>query len=392
MARFAIVAYSLVNALGSSTREVMRAAFAGEARFTAAPADLGVPFAARVGAMTDLPAPPPAFDGYDTRLVRIAAMAAREVEDAVRGACARFSPERVGLVLGTCTGGLDATERAYPALAAGLPATGYAMERHHPLHLAQTRLAVHFGLRGPSHTVSTACSSSAKAFATAHRWLRAGIVDAVVVGGADTLCRTTLFGFQALGALAAGETQPFTTARDGLTLGEGAAFVVVQRSDGPLALCGVGESADGYHLSAPDPEGRGALRAMNGALESAARDQGAPFDMGRIGQVSAHGTGTPHNDSSEGAAIAALFGPHKLVTATKSLTGHLLGAAGVSSVVFAAESLQRGLIPPTRVSESALDPSIAVRVATQATSITGDAVLVNAFGFGGNNSSVLLSR
>ena len=393
MARFAITAYSLVNALGASTREVMRAAFAGEATFTTPAPELGVTFPARVGAMRDLPAPPAAFTAYDTRLARIAALGARGVEDAVRAACTRFSPERVGLVFGTCTGGLESTERAYPALVAGIPTPGYVMEQHHPVDVVRVRLAAHFGLRGPSHTVSTACSSSAKAFAAAHRWLRANWVDAVVVCGADTLCRTTLFGFHALGALSPGETRPFTAGRDGITLGEGAGFVLVERGDGPLALLGVGESSDAYHLSAPDPGGRGALRAMQGALANAERDLGSPFDAARVSHVSAHGTGTPHNDASEGAAIASLFGDRKLITATKSLTGHLLGAAGVTSVALAAESLLTGRIPPTRVPEASLDAAIAVHVSQQAESIAhaGNAALVNAFGFGGNNTSVLIS-
>ena len=300
----------------------------------------------------------------------------------------------MGLLFGTCTGGLESTERAWSQLHAA-EAPGYAFERHHPVDNVRARLALHLGLRGPSYTVSTACSSSAKAFATAHRWLRAGVVDAVVVCGADTLCRTTLFGFHALGALSRGETQPFTATRDGITLGEGAGVVLVQRGDGPLglALLGVGESSDAYHLSAPDPAGRGALRAMQGAVASAEQDSGAPFDLTRVSHVSAHGTGTPHNDASEGASIAAFFGPGKLVTATKSLTGHLLGAAGVTSIALAAESLLTGRVPPTRVPEAALDASIAVRTCVNEARIDArsDCALVNAFGFGGNNTSVLLS-
>lgn len=385
MAGYAIVSYSLVNALGNTTRDVMRAAFAGESRFTAPASELGVPFPTVVGAVTELPPPPPAFDGYDTRIARIAAMGAREVEAAVRSACERFSPERVGLVFGTCTGGLAATEEAYPRLVAGKSAPDYVMERHHPIDIVRCRLAMHFGLRGPSYTVSTACSSSAKAFATANRWLRANVVDAVVVCGADTLCRTTLFGFHALGALAAERTQPFTKARSGISLGEGAGFVIVERGDGPLAFLGVGESSDAYHLSAPDPDGKGALRAMQGAMASlsiAARD---------ISHVSAHGTGTLHNDASEGAAIATLFGAGKLITATKSLTGHLLGAAGVTSLAIAAESLVRKRLPATYTGGASLDDGIAVRLATENEPLVGHAALVNAFGFGGNNGSVLIS-
>jgi 3-oxoacyl-[acyl-carrier-protein] synthase I len=234
--------------------------------------------------------------------------------------------------------------------------------------------------------VSTACSSSAKVFATAARMIGAGVIDAAVVGGVDSLCLTTLYGFHSLELLSRDPCRPYDRARDGLSLGEAAAFALLEPREADVALLGVGESSDAHHMSAPHPEGLGARLAMQAALEAA---QLAPQD---IGYVNLHGTATPSNDAAEDLAVTGLLGGEIPCSSTKGATGHTLGAAGAVEAAICALALRHGFIPGGAGTRE-LDPALHARYELGK---TGDArlrhVLSNSFGFGGTNCSLVLGR
>lgn len=266
--------------------------------------------------MDDLPVP---LRGRNGALLRsaweqIAAPAAAAME--------RYGPARVAVVVGTSTSGIGEAERALPAHVMGVGWGGFdygQQEMAAPAHLLRTLAQV----RGPAWTLSTACSSSAKALASGARLLRAGLVDAVIAGGGDSLCRFTVAGFSALESVAVGRCNPFSRNRCGINIGEGAALFLMTREPGPVRLSGWGESADAYHLSAPAPDGVGAMGAMRQAL---VRAQLAPHE---VDYVNLHGTATAHNDAMESRAMAGVFGAGAVAaSSTKPLTGHALGAAG----------------------------------------------------------------
>src|SRR5690606_37348901 len=245
------------------------------------------------------------------------------------------------------------------------------------------------GLRGPCATVSTACSSSAKVFAQAARLVQAGLADAALVGGVDTLCGSVLFGFNSLGLVSANPCRPFDRDRDGLSLGEAGGFAVLERAhEGHhgLRLCGYGESSDAHHMSAPHPEGLGARLAMRDAL---ARAGVAAAD---IGYLNLHGTSTPANDAVEAAAVAAMFPDSLHASSTKGWTGHTLGAAGIVESVFALLALEHGLLPGILHSENP-DPACGPQIRfANAEDATIRHAMNNSFGFGGNNASLVFGR
>jgi len=232
--------------------------------------------------------------------------------------------------------------------------------------------------------VSTACSSSAKAFASAQRMIHADLVDAVIVGGVDSLCDTTLRGFAGLELTSTRACRPFASDRDGISIGEGAAFALVERRGTAVAnLVAVGESCDAYHPSAPHPEGEGARVAIEAALRSAG------ISAAQVGVVNAHATGTKLNDASEAKALSAVFGSAPWVVATKGYTGHMLGAAGATEVLFCIVALERGWIPAS-LGADPLEPGLGIRVATERTAIETDYALSTSFAFGGSNAAVLV--
>lgn len=384
MSHLAVTAYSLANALGEDTSTVLDRVFGGVSHFTA-PSAFDLPFTTWVGQMLDLRAAPELGPRYDSRLVRIAMLAARQIEATTRAAVARYGAPRVAFVLGSSTGGMAETERAYPRLRQGEPAPGYDHDHQHPLAASADAIAAWLGIAGARLVVSTACSSSGKALGTARRLIRVGAADAVLVGGVDSLCRLTLFGFHSLGVLSATPTRPFSVDRDGISLGEGAAFALLDaHAPSKVHFAGIGESSDAHHLSSPDPAGLGVREAMERALA----DAGLHPDQ--IGHVNAHGTGTLQNDAVEGRAILEAFGRPVPVTSTKSTTGHLLGAGGLTEAVVAMASLERGLIPPTPGS-TAVDPQLGLDLVRECRPHEGRAVLSNSFGFGGSNVSVVIS-
>jgi 3-oxoacyl-[acyl-carrier-protein] synthase-1 len=243
--------------------------------------------------------------------------------------------------------------------------------------------------KGPATVVSTACSSSAKVFATAQRMIQLGLIDAAVVGGVDSLCLTTLYGFSSLQLVSPNPCKPFDAERDGISAGEGAAFALLERATGPHAdailLTGVGESSDAYHMSSPHPEGLGARSAMAAALATAGLQ---PQD---IDYINLHGTATPSNDSAEDAAVSALFGSATPCSSTKGYTGHTLGAAGGVEAVICALALREGLVPGG-VGTETLDPQLRCNYQFDTQRRPLLHVLSNSFGFGGSNCSLVFSR
>ena len=381
---YPITVFAMCNSIGSNRNEVRRSLFEGRSGLGPSPIDL--PFETAVGAvLVGLPKLPPALECWTTRTTQIAALLLEELAPELESLRERWRPDRIAVLLGTSTGGADATEKAYRHyLSSGSLPEDYDLFRQHTfgaiLHVVR-ELA---GATGPSWMVSTACTSSAKPLATARRLISAGIIDAAIVGGIDTLCSMTLHGFRSLDALSKVACRPFAADRDGLNIGEGGAFLLVEQSGDPIALLeGVGESSDAYHISAPDPEGLGARLAMQRALEEAGCSPAS------VDHVNAHGTGTRLNDVSESAAIEAIFGREVPVVSTKGYTGHMLGAAGATEAAMAIMAVVEGWIPAS-LRASPVDEKILVNVNQER--IDGDVkrVVSNSFAFGGNNISVVI--
>lgn len=320
----------------------------------------------------------------------LAAAALAQIRPAVDAAIARFGPARVAVILGTSTSGVDEGERAARALIeTGDFPSDYDYAQQEMGSVARF-VARELGVCGPAHVISTACSSGAKALASAARMLRGGLVDAVVAGGVDALCSFTVAGFSALESVSGTRCNPLSANRDGINIGEGAALFLLSREVGPLRLAGWGESSDAYHMSAPDPAGVGAMTAMRAALERAGL---APRD---IDYVNLHGTATRHNDAMESLAVAEVLGAAVPCSSTKPLTGHTLAAAGAIEAAIAWMTLvdnPAGRLPP-HWWDGVSDPEIApIRLVAPGETLGRPArhVLSNSFAFGGSNASLLFA-
>ncbi len=319
----------------------------------------------------------------------IALLALEAIRPAVEAAINRFGPSRVAVVVGTSTSGLAEGEAARTLHErSGTWPAGFSYAQQELGNLADF-LAAELGLTGIAHVISTACSSGAKALASGARLLKAGMADAVVAGGCDALGAFTVAGFSALESVSATRCNPMSLNRRGINLGEGAALFLMTREEAPVRLAGWGESSDAHHMSAPDPAGRGAMRAMQAALQRA----GVP--AGAVDYLNLHGTATPHNDIMESIAVAEVLGTGVPVSSTKPLTGHTLAAAGAVEAAFSWLTLvdnPQGRLPPHWWDGEA-DPALApLRLVAPGESL-GRAprhVLSNSFAFGGSNASVLL--
>lgn len=329
---------------------------------------------------------------YDCRNNRLAQLGLEQdgFVQAVEAAVRRYGAARIGVFMGTSTSGILQTELAYRRLD---PQTGALPP---DFHYAETQNTYSLGgfvmsylkLSGPSFVVSSACSSSAKVFANARRMMEAGVCDAAIVGGVDSLCLSTLYGFNSLGLVSSQPCRPYDAERDGISIGEGAGFVLLERADAAetdMLLLGVGESSDAYHMSTPHPEGLGARLAMQRALDSAG------LQAEEIGYINLHGTATKSNDASEGKAVADLFGKNVPCSSTKGWTGHLLGAAGITEAVIAMQAIEQGFIPGS-MNTRTLDPAIAIDYRIENGQSDMRYALSNSFGFGGSNCSLVLGR
>ena len=383
--RHVITAMGLTSALGDCCDETLRALVRGEPVVCAPPFRL--PFTTVTGLVSGLLEPVPApYEVFDTRLARIALRALPQVTSAVARARARHGSDRIGIVVGTSTGGLDATEPAYRHYrTAGSHHHNFSLRRAHAFDAIGLLLRSLLGLEGPTYAVSTACTSSAKALASARRLLRAGLCDAVLVVGVDALCETTVRGFQALGVLSQRAARPFSAERDGIHIGEAAALLLLEREgDGPACIAAVGESSDAHSMSAPQPEGLGAADAIERALREAA------IDPSEVNYLNAHGTGTLQNDSAESRAIARVLPASVPVGSSKGLTGHTLGACGTLETAFAALAIIHGVLPHS-AGAAPQDPAIALNILHQPVYGRVRVALSNALAFGGSNVCVVVT-
>ena len=336
------------------------------------------------------------FDCRNHRLAQIGLLQDGFAE-AVEAAAARYGAGRIGIFMGTSTAGVLETEQAYrqrDPLTGALPAHFRYAHTHNPFSLAAFVRAF-FGLRGPAMSVSSACSSGAKVFGSARRMLEAGLIDAAVVGGVDSLCLTTLYGFNSLELLSTQPCKPFDIGRKGISIGEAAAFVLIERprdaadranaaNHDSVALLGVGESSDAHHMSSPHPEGLGARLAMQEALAM------AKVHAREVDYINLHGTATPSNDAAESHAVNALFDGAPC-SSTKGATGHTLGAAGALEAVIAALALRDQFVP-AGVQTTHPDPALGLNYMLTSRDAPLRTVLSNSFGFGGTNCALLLGR
>ena len=331
---------------------------------------------------------------FDCRNNRLALLCLQQDQflDSVSCAKKQYGHDRIGLFLGTSTSGVEQTEQAFNQTSDNqqtLPDWfNYAATQETFSVVDFTRQLL--GLDGIAQVIATACSSSAKTFATAWRHIESGYCDAAIVGGIDSLCLMTLYGFDSLQLVSSQPCRPADAARDGLSIGEAAGFILLERAQPPGAECGVkkriqlqgfGESSDGYHMSSPHPQGLGAISAMQQALSRAAR---APSE---IDYINLHGTATPANDSSEDSAVSELF-PSTPCSSTKGWTGHTLGAAGAIEAIFSILAIRHDLIPGS-LQTGCKDPALLSNIQLENKHSDVDHVISNSFGFGGNNCALL---
>jgi 3-oxoacyl-[acyl-carrier-protein] synthase-1 len=386
----AITACTLTTALGAGnvpTVAALRAQRSGLAplRF------LQVPLPTWAGEVdgVDAVAVPARLQAFDCRNNRLAWLGLQQdgLLDAVAAARHRWGARRVAVFLGTSTSGLLQTELAYRRRGpdGALPGGFHYGATQNTFSVADF-VARALALEGPAWVVSTACSSSAKVFGNAARLIECGLVDAALVGGIDSLCLTTLYGFNSLELLSKDICRPWDAARDGLSIGEAAAYALIERgADAPPQgwLLGVGESNDGHHMSTPHPQGLGAIAAMRTALAD------ARLAPAQIDYINLHGTATPSNDAAEDAAVAAVFGTATPCSSTKGATGHTLGAAGGVEAAIALLAMRHGLIP-AGLNIVRRDPALRVNYLTENRHARLHRVLSNSFGFGGSNATVVL--
>ena len=383
-----INAFAISSPLGADTETTAKQLFAGDQGGLASTMALIDGRRIPVGRVTFDSTPQTEIEdgrGRNNNLIRYCL---QEIEADVRATLDVYGPERVGTVLGSSTSDMGGAESAIKArLADGEWAADYDYARQEPGDPALF-LAAFLNVSGPTYTVSTACTSSAKAMASAARLIQAGLCDAAVCGGADTLCQLTLNGFAALEATSNRICNPFSRNRDGINIGEGAALFLLSREPAALRLAGWGESSDAYHVSAPDPEGIGAENAVRQALGQAGL---APA---HLGYLNLHGTATRLNDAMEAHMVDRVFGRHLPCSSTKALTGHMLGAAGSCEAAFVALALLHGGALPPHVWDGECDPELPeIELVNELGSRSDKRYMMScSYAFGGNNIALVLGR
>ena len=395
MTTLGISAYTTTNAAGVGKIATARAL--RESRSGLTPNDLDwAPLPCWIGRIAgiddDALELPYALRAFDCRNNRLALLGLEQdgFVAAAANARQRFGPERVGVFLGTSTSGILSTELAYQhrePQTGGLPCD-YRYATTHNLDATTEFVRRMLGLAGPAMTISTACSSSAKVFCLAERFIRLGLIDAAVVGGVDSLCHTTLYGFSSLQLVAPDVCRPFDGARRGLSIGEAAGFALVERGGSgsiDVNLLGYGETSDAYHMSTPHPDGDGARRAMQEALVRAAL---APSD---VDYVNLHGTATPANDRAEDRAVHNVFGAGIACSSTKGFTGHTLGAAGITEAAISLLAIEGSFVPGSPTTKK-VDPEMRCAIVLTGREARVERVLSNSFGFGGSNCALLFGR
>lgn len=388
----AVTAYTLSNALGVGREPVLSGLRRG--RSALRPMDLpGVDLACHIGRVDGVETVqlPSALTGYQCRNNQLALLTWETdgFADKVAALVKRHGAGRVGLFLGTSTSGIAETERAYANLAAeGAFHPTFDYHKSHSLGALGEFIREISGIRGPGNVVSTACSSSAKVFAQASRYIQAGLIDSAVVGGVDSLCLTTLYGFNSLQLVAKNPCRPWGEAREGVSIGEGGGFAIVERDGGDggaVNMRGYGETSDGHHMSSPAPDGGGAALAIRRAL------QRAGIDPAEVGYINLHGTGTPANDAAEDRAVTGLFGETTPCSSTKGFTGHTLGAAGITESLFCCMALEEGLLPGSPTTDR-IDSALKAHFITANQTADIRYAVNTSLGFGGSNASLVFGR
>ncbi|MDH3759445.1 MAG: beta-ketoacyl-[acyl-carrier-protein] synthase family protein [Gammaproteobacteria bacterium] len=390
-ARCYLNSLGMLCSAGNSNEEIRQSLNSGIARLTTSDSyteGTPLPLGACRG---ELPAIPLADSQWHSRNNQLVLAALDQIRGEVDRAVDAYGADRVGVIIGTSTSGIAESEVAIRQWLQ----TGTAPESYHygvqemgaPAEFI-TRL---LGLSGPCYGISTACSSGAKALASARRLISAGICDAVVAGGVDSLCRLTVQGFSSLEAVSANRSNPMSRNRDGINIGEGAALFLVSAKKAGVELLGIGEGSDAYHISAPEPSGAGAVQVMQAAL------QDAGVAAGEVDYVNMHGTATVLNDQMESRAIEQVFGLDVACSSTKPFTGHTLGAAGAIEAGICwltLEASERSFLP-MHLWDGEKDhelPDIRLLGRDHRPASPPRRVLSNNFAFGGNNIALLLGR
>ncbi len=381
--------FSGLSAAGSGGDALRRQLSQSESSSLTQRSDLIADRAVWVGAYqgelrSDLPAE---LAHLDSRNLRFALTALAQIETELRDYVAQFDPARLAIVLGTSTSGIADNEPLLQARFQGHTETPIDQKKQEMGSLAQG-LQTYLGWQGPAYTISTACSSAAKAFAAGQRLINAGLADAVLVGGVDTLCRLTLNGFNSLESLAAGICQPCGAQRDGINIGEAAGLFLLSKETASVMLLSAGESMDAWHISAPHPEGQGAATVMQRALTQ------ANLAASAIDYLNLHGTATPQNDAMEIRAVRTVFADQSpALSSTKHQTGHCLGAAGAIEALICTQLLiDQDWLPVHHT--GSIDPSLADQpyVTSAQTEQPIRYVMSNSFAFGGSNISLIFAR
>ncbi len=379
-------AFTALNALGNTADEIFRSIIAGQC---------GITMESRIFRDAEFPVAeiqtldehlPDKIESFRNRCCAIAFACLNRLSGMIDILKQQYSPSRIGMVCATSASGTNEVERQWRDNG------DFRIDYHHT-HIFQSVakcLQTYFDLQGPVFSVSTACSSSANAMKSAMHLLNSGICDAVITGGVDALCNTTYYGFQSLQIMDSTPCKPFDRNRKGLSLGEGAAFFILSRDrnalhreDDALKVCGIGTSSDAYHMTAPDPDGRGARMAMLKALDAAG------ISASDVDYINLHGTGTPLNDLVESQSVQRIFGSETPCSSTKGYTGHLLGAAAAVESAICLKVLQTGILP-ANLNLTDPDPEIEINLVTASTRKSRIYfVLNNSFAFGGNNTSIV---
>ncbi|MGZ4955287.1 MAG: beta-ketoacyl-[acyl-carrier-protein] synthase family protein [Methylobacter sp.] len=381
----------LLCAIGNNKSEVLKRLLVGDRSGLLASDEFGTRCV--VGAVVaDLPELEECYSIYNCRNNRLLLAALSQIEQTVSDMMTLYGADRIGIVLGTSTSGVRNTELAldYWAKNGVLPDEFHYKQQQ--MGAGADFLADKLGVQGPAYTISTACSSSGKAFASARRLIRQGICDAVIVGGADSLCGLTVNGFAALESISTGLCKPFGKHRDGINIGEAASLFVLSKEPGPVVLQGIGATSDAYHFAAPDPDATDVIRAMQIALNDAGKTPQ------QIDYLNLHGTATVLNDAMESKAVNALFGSMVAASSSKGMTGHTLGVAAALELAFCWLLLthddEHGVLIPN-INDDEPDTALpALNLVTKSGALGRriDTCQSNSFAFGGNNVSIVVGR
>ncbi len=338
----------------------------------------------------ELPVNPLPDKKWQSRNNQFALAVLEQINTEVAAAITEFGASRIGVIIGTSTSGIAESEPAIREWVDAGEAPDYYDYGLQEMGATAQFVAEVLGVSGPVYGISTACSSGAKALASARRLIRSGICDVVIAGGVDTLCQLTVQGFSSLQAVSNSRCNPFSKNRNGINIGEGAALFLVSSAEKGVELVGVGEGSDAHHISAPDPSGNGAIRCMSAALND------ANIEAGKVDYVNLHGTATALNDEMESKAMNHVFGEAVLCSSTKPFTGHTLGAAGAVEAAICwmmFENNNEESLLPVHIWDGVSDPLLPViNLVTPESKLENDIryVLSNSFAFGGNNISLLL--